>query len=192
MRSDYEAVGQFAIIDMKPPQPAPPPNDVLHCAADGTRFVLNNFLQNGRPNSWTSLGRHGFDCGVLSAATGKRGVFRTLNDDLSEARIPNPLRALWPLAVGKSVSVTYIPVDGDADTERFSVASLARYWLPWGNVEAYAINREIWLGSYHYMVIDYWAPSLGFTIGRRSYSISGGMPDYEGQDYQIVAMVPPG
>jgi hypothetical protein len=192
MRSTYAAAGEYAVIDMRPPEASPPSDDALHCAAQGTRFVLNNFLQDGRPNEWTSLGRHGFDCAVVSPGSGAHGVFRTINEDLSVAHVPNLFRAVWPLVVGKSVSLTYIPVRGDPKEEQFSVASFSRFWLPWGSVDAFALDREIWQGHYHYVVIEYWAPSLGFTIGRRTYAISGGIPDYEGQDYQVVAIIPPG
>ncbi len=192
IRSTYVSGAYFAILDAQPKVGEPRAED-LHCAAAGTRFVLTTFLQNGRPNVWTSLGRHGFDCALDSAATGKRGVFGTLYSDLREGPDPNPLRMLWPLAVGKSVSLTYIPVNGKPEQQRDRIASYKRYWLPWGYVEAFEIEQEVWRGDDHYIVTHYWAPSLGFVIGRGTRAIAGRVPEEIGHefDYQVVAMLPP-
>ena len=192
IRAVYVARSNFAVLDAQP-QTHPTREDDLHCAAPGTRFVLTTFLQNGRPNVWTSLGRHGFDCALESAAVGKRGLFGTLYSDLSESTSPNPLRLLWPLEVGRSVSLTYVPVDGPPERQLDRVASRKRYWMPWGDVEAFELEQEVWRASDHYVVTYYWAPALGFTIGRGTRAISGRVPEEIGHDYdfQVVAVVPP-
>jgi hypothetical protein len=187
----YEANEPYETIVPPPPSP-PPPDDALTCAPTGTRFVLNNFLTDGRPNMWTSLGRHGFDCGIRSAATGVRSLFGTLLTTLDVSTDPNPVRALWPLKVGKSVEIHYISVGEPILDETVSVTSEANYWLPWRRVDAFAIATEVRRPPYHYVVTDYWSPDLGFLIGRQTRSIARPYPPDVGLDFQLVAMLPPG
>ena len=168
-------------FDYTPPAPSlpagEPPADFT-CAPAGTRFVLTmEATATGLPIVWESLGQKGWDCRIRSTVSGEHSIWNwTANDDQA-----NTLRQLWPLQVGKR-----------AGSRR--VVSYGPYWLPWGTVNAYAIEETTndKAGAPWYRSTVYWAPSLGFEIGRHMQVLHGAWPDDAGPDFQTVAMLPPG
>jgi hypothetical protein len=167
-------------------QPAPPAGPVaapasLTCAATGTRFTLSMAGRDGRPITWTSTGAHGWDCALQSSASGRRGVFTDLGGDTG-----NPLKLLWPLSIGKTANCG---CEGE-QSGVFKIVSLDRYWLPFGWVQAYAIEEDIssWDGAPLYKITKYWSPELGFVIGQHTEVDHGDWPDNVAPDWQVVAM----
>jgi hypothetical protein len=74
-----------------------PPADFT-CAAAGTRFILSmESTADGKPVTWESLGRKGWDCQIRSSLTGVHGLWTS--DSRDEY---NALRLLWPLKNGKT------------------------------------------------------------------------------------------
>ena len=156
-----------------------PPAD-LTCAPAGVMFTLSMYGGNGRPITWTSLGRRGWDCALLSSASGLRGAWSSLKGQSN-----NALRLLWPLSVGKSAEYSRGQDGGGV----FRVASYDRYWLPFGWVQAYAIEEDVsaWNGDLLYSTTKYWSPELGFVIGQRTRMVRGDWPDSVAPDWQLVA-----
>lgn len=166
-------------LDSVLPVTAPP--DSLHCAAAGTVFTLSmEESKDGKPITWQSLGQDGWDCRLKSSATGERPLW-------GDAR-SNPLRLLWPLEVGKSADVPGPFSDGPMSAMRVRVASLDRYWLPIGWVQAYAIEETAMEGGgVWYVLTRYWSPKLGFQIGQKLVVQAGPRPDWVAPDWQIIA-----
>ena len=156
----------------------PPAN--LTCAPPGMVFTLSMYGGNGRPITWTSLGRRGWDCALRSSASGVRGTWTNLRGESN-----NALRLLWPLMVGKSAEFLR---DHDVGGN-FQVGSYDRYWLPFGWVQAYAIEEDVsaWNGDLLYSVTRYWSPELGFVIGQRTKVVRGDWPENVAPDWQVVA-----
>jgi hypothetical protein len=178
-RHEYanQGSGGFDYMPPAPPLPAGEPPADFTCAPAGTRFVLTmEATATGLPIVWESLGQKGWDCRIRSTVSGEHSIWNwTANDDQA-----NTLRQLWPLQVGKR-----------AGSRR--VVSYGPYWLPWGTVNAYAIEETTndKAGAPWYRSTVYWAPSLGFEIGRHMQVLHGAWPDDAGPDFQTVAMLPP-
>jgi hypothetical protein len=164
----------------KPPVAGPPPA-AFDCAAPGTRFTLSMYGRDGLPITWTSQGRHGWDCALQSSASGLRGAFTDLKGDVG-----NPIALLWPLAVGKAANCG---CEGD-NVGIYRVVSNERYWLPFGWVQAYAIEEDVssWNGQALYTMTKYWSPELGFPIGQHTVVKSGRWPKGMAPDWQVIAM----
>jgi hypothetical protein len=179
-------------FDYEPPpdlaRAAPPPD--YTCAAPGTRFTLSmESSSDGRPIVWESLGRRGWDCELRSSASGVRGSWGASDRD-------NAMRLLWPLRVGKTATCICGGAAGGtagAPGRRYKVAGFGRYWLPFGTVQAYAIEqRAIGAdGATDYKVTKFWAPSLGFLIGQRTEVLRGKWPQGVAPDWQVIALQPP-
>lgn len=102
-----------------------------------------------------------------------------------EGRCGNPIPLLWPLAVGKSVNCGCEGDDGGV----YKVVSSARYWRPFGWVQAYAIEEDVsyWNGQLLYTMTKCWSPALGFPIGHQTVVKSGPWPSGVAPDWQLVA-----
>ena len=155
------------------------------CPHPGTVLTLSNQRSvDGRPITWTTLRLEGWDCIIESSATGRHGIWG--------ADLFNPLRRMWPLAVGKSTTVTTLGDDGQLETSVFRVESQDRYWLPFGWYTAYAISQTVLKDDRpRYVITHYWSPQLGFKIGQHLQIISGGWPNGIAPDWQLIEMRAP-
>jgi hypothetical protein len=163
--------------------PAP---DGLRCAPAGTVFTLSmESSTDGRPITWTSLGQHGWDCRMRSSVSGERDLIGSGNR--------NPLRLLWPLTPGRSVGpVETVEPDGTQARTIYRITGEARTWLPWGRVNAVALDEEVSEGgTIAYIVTHYWSPDLGWKIGQRSRAVHGSLPNYLAPDWQVIAEATP-
>jgi hypothetical protein len=102
------------------------------------------------------------------------------------------MRLLWPLRVGKTATCI-CGAPGGNPGRRYKVAGFGPYWLPFGTVQAYAIEQRVSGadGATDYKLTKYWAPSLGFLIGQRTEVFRGKWPQGVLPDWQAIAMQPP-
>jgi hypothetical protein len=79
------------------------------------------------------------------------------------------------------------------NTSVLKVISNDQYWLPFGWVQAYAIENNISDpdGAPLYSITKYWSPALGFLIGQRTVVTKGPWPQEVAPDWQLVAIDPP-
>jgi hypothetical protein len=186
MRYSYAVEDRGDFIYVPPASPLAPgdPPAEFHCPATGTNFTLSMYGQNGRPITWRSLGQAGWDCVLQSSATGRRGLWTDLDDDSA-----NELRLLWPVQLGKTANCR---CEGE-NTSVLKVISNDQYWLPFGWVQAYAIENNISDpdGAPLYSITKYWSPALGFLIGQRTVVTKGPWPQEVAPDWQLVAIDPP-
>jgi hypothetical protein len=159
---------------------APPPPSLAYAPA-GTIFTLSIEGNDGRPITWTSLGQSGWDVSVKSSASTRQYLW---GDDNT-----NPIRILWPLAIGKTAEASNYTANDAVETHHYAVASQNRYWLPFGWVTAYAIDDTVSIGGRErYVLTHYWSPDLGFKIGQHTVVKSGKWPDGVAADWQLIAM----
>jgi len=170
-----------AMTAVLPPAPTPPS---LAYAPAGTVFTLSIEGNDGKPITWTSFGQSGWDVRVKSSASTRQYLW---GDDST-----NPIRILWPLAIGKTAEASNYTENDAVETHHYAVASQSRYWLPFGWVTAYTIDDTVSIGGReHYVLTHYWSPELGFKIGQRTVVKSGKWPDGVTSDWQLIAMAKP-
>jgi len=163
------------------------------CAPAGTVFVLSMFGADGRPITWTSHGQDGFDCALNSSVTGDRFLWHDASYERAQLPQAHALRALWPLAAGKTGHFEYNPADGEDTQIDYRVLGFDQYWFPWGYVGAWAIERHVRQdgGKREYVATDYWAPSLAWKMGQNTVVKRGDWPDGEPPNWQVIAVQRP-
>ena len=164
-----------------PVLPAETTPEDLRCASPGTVFTLSMRDRNQSPVTWTSLGRQGWDCRLLSSAGGEQGM---LGFDSNKA-----FRLLWPFAVGKTAQSSSQMIDGTIQATTWRITGYQRYHLPLGWVSAFSIDEDITEGdTRRYTVTHYWSPEFGVKIGQRRQAIKGELPELIGPDWKVLAI----
>ncbi len=171
---------------------APAPADFT-CPPTGTAFRLSNFGPDGRPVIHTVLGRLDFDCHIVSSVSGERGMLFPLYPENPSRPRNNFLRALWPLAVNKSVRFESHPSFGDDMDVEDKVTAFGPHTFCGKQIQAFEITEDISFngGARRYKTINYWAPQIGFLIGQRTIVFRGPWPEENSRDWDILAMRAP-
>jgi len=178
VRTNYRTERDRVALPRAATAHADPPPD-LRCPPAGTQLTLS-MQANGLPVQWQVRGQQGLDCNYFSSVSGNRVLWYTMGI--------NPLKAMWPIEVGKATRYPGKTAAGLSVVNTVRVSAKAEYWLAWGRVEAFTIDEEVEAADTHYVISHYWSPALGFLIGERSRVIKGALPSSVAPDWQLVSV----